>query len=60
MLNCFRKAYVLFDFHLKNLRDLEDEYFMHEEVFKNYEELVTESSVTIFKVKNLFLNLIQD
>lgn len=45
------KPMSYFDFHLKNLRDLEDEYFMHEEVFKNYEELVTESSVTIFKVK---------
>lgn len=54
------KPMSYFDFHLKNLRDLEDEYFMHEEVFKNYEELVTESSVTIFKVKNLFLNLIQN
>ena len=31
------KPMSYFDFHLKNLRDLEDEYFMHEEVFKNYD-----------------------
>ena len=39
------------DFHFKSIRDIEDEFFMHEDVFNHYEKLVKEIDVTINPVK---------